>query len=136
MIFGKGSAEFVHVYAPPVWGRQLALMAMPIASVLLVAAYLPGYLRRLVRHPMLLGVALWGACHLLANGDLASLLLFGGMLVFALLDLSSHLFRKPADPGPAYVWADGVALFGGAGSYVALLYLHGTLFGPPVWMWS
>ena len=133
MIFGKASAGFVHVYAPPSWGRHLALTVMPFASILLTAAYLPGHLRRWVRHPMLLGVAAWATCHLFANGDQASLLLFGGMLAFALLDLGSHLFREAAAPRPAHAWADAVAVLVGGGSYVATLYLHGMLFGPPIW---
>lgn len=133
MIIGKINAPFVHVFVPPVFSRHLALTLMPLSSILLMAAYLPGYLRRWARHPMLLGIALWAGCHTLANGDAASLCLFGGMLAFAVLDLLSHLFRPKSAEKPAHVWADGVAVAVGVGSYALTVYLHANLFGPPVW---
>jgi uncharacterized membrane protein len=66
--------------------------------VLLVAAYVPSRIRSAVGHPMLAALAIWAFAHLLANGDLASLLLFGSFLAFAVIDRMSVMTR--ASPGP------------------------------------
>lgn len=131
MIYGKYQAPFAHLYVTPSWGHSAALWLMPVALLLLIAAYLPGHLRRVLGHPMLLGIGVWATAHLLANGDLASVLLFGGFLLFALADLISHLFRPERPERPAYLWADGVAVLAAVLDTVLVLYLHG-LAGHPV----
>jgi uncharacterized membrane protein len=82
--YGAARADPVVLYVPPAWARHLtALLTIP-AFVLVVAAYVPGNaLKRAIGHPMVAGVKLWAFAHLLANGTLADVLLFGAFLVWA-----------------------------------------------------
>lgn len=94
IIWGYGMARESGVavfYEPPVWMRHLVMLVMLPVFVLVVAAYLPSPITAAVRHPMVLAVKIWAFAHLLANGDAASVLLFGGFLawgVFARISLA------------------------------------------------
>lgn len=125
-----------HLWAPPDWGRHATMLLMVPAMVLLVAAYVPSRIRTAVRHPMLAGVTLWAFGHLLANGDLASVLLFGSFLVFAVYDVVSASQRAALGPlGRAQGSAagDGAAIAGGLALYaVLLLWGHRWLTGVPL----
>jgi uncharacterized membrane protein len=92
---GRGNPE---LWTPPTWIKHVVLLLMIPALILLVAAYVPSRIRTAVRHPMLAALAIWAFAHLLANGDLASLLLFGSFLAFAVIDRMSVTTR--ASPGP------------------------------------
>lgn len=86
IIWGYGQARLapVWLWVPPMWTRHLAALLTIPAFILLVATYLPGtHMKARVGHPMLLGVKFWAIAHLLANGTLADLLLFGGFLAWA-----------------------------------------------------
>lgn len=74
---------WVQVWTPPVVLRHVALLLNLPIFVLFVAAYLPGKIKALVKHPMLLGVKIWAAVHLLANGDLGGMILFAAFLIWA-----------------------------------------------------
>ena len=89
IVIGKRQAEIIPVWTPPAWGQPIAFLGMPLVFILLVAAYLPGNIKRYTRHPMLWGVVLWSLCHLLVSGDLASMSIFLSLGVFALLDMAS-----------------------------------------------
>ena len=133
MIVGMGRAPFVDLWTPPAWGRQVAIFAMPVALTLFIGAYMPSNLKRFTRHPMLWGVTIWAAVHLLANGDLASLILFGTFGAFALFDMWSAN-RRGAKLSTEAVqrWRDALLLVAGGVVYAALLYGHAWLFGMPV----
>jgi uncharacterized membrane protein len=133
IILGMGRAPSVHLWTPPAWGRQVAIVAMPVAVTLFIGAYLPSNLKRFIRHPMLLGVALWATVHLLANGDLASLILFGSFGAFAAFDIWSANRRgaqRSAKIAP--LWQDVLLLIAGGVVYMGILHGHGWLFGMPV----
>ncbi|MBV9076789.1 MAG: NnrU family protein [Methylobacteriaceae bacterium] len=88
VLIGQGygqyrAAGYIEVWSPPVWTRHLALLLVWAAFVAFVAAYLPGRIKRALKHPMLAGVKIWATAHLLANGDLGSILLFGSILAWA-----------------------------------------------------
>jgi uncharacterized membrane protein len=86
IIWGYGLARVdpVVLWSPPIWTRHIASLLTLPAFVLLVAAYVPGNrLKSAIGHPMVAGVKLWALAHLLANGNLADLLLFGSFLVWA-----------------------------------------------------
>ena len=89
MIYGKAEADFVHIWSPPYWSRYLAWVVMLPALFLIVAANLPGNIKRMTPHPMMWAVLLWGSVHLFANGDLASMILFGSMAGFACIHIVS-----------------------------------------------
>ncbi|MCB8837774.1 NnrU family protein [Aurantimonas sp. VKM B-3413] len=132
LVYGYGLAResAVAVYDPPAGLRHVALILVPIAFVLVAAAYTPpGHIKAAVRHPMVLGVALWAFAHLLANGTDADLVLFGAFFVWAVLDYLSAI-RRGAAAGPASVRGDILAVV--AGLLLAAIFLgglHGWLFG-------
>ncbi|MGI8740473.1 MAG: NnrU family protein [Gammaproteobacteria bacterium] len=133
IIFGKSAADFVALWQPPGWGRAAALLITPLAFVLLAAAYLPTNIKRFTAHPMLWGVSAWAAAHLLANGDLASLVLFGGLGSFALIDMwlaSKRGAKMSAMRQP--VVKDLMTVIAGLVAYSLFLTLHPYLFGVAV----
>jgi len=133
IVVGMSRADFVALWQPPAWGRQAALILMLPALFLLVGAYLPSNIRRITRHPMLWGVTLWSTAHLLANGDLASLILFGGLGAFALFDMASANRRGAAKQTALVPCSRDFLVLGiGVIAYVVLLYLHPYLFGVKV----
>ena len=83
IVLGYRGADFVPVYAPPSWTVHLVDLLMILAIALFGLGSSKSSLRGTLRHPQLLGTALWAALHLSVNGDLASVLLFGTMLVWA-----------------------------------------------------
>ena len=90
IVFGWRGAEPQFLYSPLPGLRTAGLALLVLAFLLMVVSARPSRLRRLVRHPQLTGVALWGLAHLLLNGDSRSLLLFGGMLVWAVAEICCH----------------------------------------------
>ena len=111
MVLGWRQAVPVAVYAPPPELRFLAVAGSFAAILLLFAAPLPTRLRRIIRHPQLTGVVIWSLSHLLANGDSRSLVLFGGLGVWALLEMPlinrrEGPWRKPKAPslGREFLW--------------------------------
>ena len=95
---------------------------------------MPGYIRAKLKHPMLIGTALWAAIHLSVNGDLASILLFGGFLVWALFDWASASLRNKTLIGkkPPSARFDAIAVVAGGAVFFVVAYFHGSLFGRPV----
>ena len=133
IVWGYSAAPFEPVYSPPGWGRDAAMWMVPAAFVLFAAANMPTHIRSVVRHPMLLGLLLWALAHLAANGDLRSLMLFGGFAGFSLAAAASAVARgkrPPADKAPRLAM-DAAALVSGLAAAGLFAYLHATLFGAP-----
>jgi uncharacterized membrane protein len=131
--FGLARQAPVVLYSPPTWLRHLALLAMLPVFPLLIAAYLPGRIKTAAKHPMLAAVKFWAFAHLLANGSLADVLLFGGFLAWAVVDRISVKRRatpqvlRTAPPGP---WNDAIAVVLGLAVYALLIgWAHVRLFG-------
>jgi uncharacterized membrane protein len=95
--FGLARRDPVVLYTPPAGLRHLALLIMLPVFPLFLAAYFPGRIRAATKHPMLVSVKLWAVAHLLANGTLADVLLFGGFLVWAIADRISVKRRSAAE---------------------------------------
>lgn len=124
------------LFDPPEWMRHITLALMLPSMILLVASQMPSRIRSAVRHPMLMAIKLWALGHLLANGDLASLLLFGSFLAFAVYDLISVKQRGALGPlgakQPGSIFNDVLVVAIGAALYVWLLYGgHAWLIGVP-----
>jgi uncharacterized membrane protein len=85
MVVGFRQAEVVNLWFPPAWTVHLNNLLMLLAVALLVARDMPSGLRRRIRHPMLTSVKTWAVAHLLVNGDLAAIVLFGGLLGWAVV---------------------------------------------------
>jgi uncharacterized membrane protein len=133
--FGIARRDPVVIYTPPVALRHVALVVMLPVFPLLFAAYLPGRIRATAKHPFLVAVKLWAFAHLLANGMLADVLLFGAFLAWAVVDRIS-VKRRPAaqthevpaaPPGAAN---DAIALIGGLVAYVVfIVWAHRWIIG-------
>ena len=131
--FGLARQTPVILYSPPTWLRQAALVIMLPVFPLVLAAYLPGRIKTAAKHPMLAAVKFWAFAHLLANGSLADVLLFGGFLAWAVVDRISLKRRsapqamRTAPPGP---WNDAIAVLLGLAIYALLIgWAHVRLFG-------
>jgi uncharacterized membrane protein len=110
----------------------VALLLLVFVFPLLLAAYLPGRIKAITKHPMLVATKLWAFAHLLANGTLADLLLFGSFLAWAVVDRISmkHREQRPLPGAPPSPWNDAIAVVVGLVLYVAfVLRLHVWLFG-------
>ena len=133
--YGLARRDPVVLYTPPAGMRHLALLVMLPVFPLLFAAYLPGRIRAAAKHPMLLAVKLWAVAHLLANGTLADVLLFGGFLAWAVADRISVKRRAAVDAheipvGPGRPANDAIAIVVGLLVYGAFVFwAHRWLFG-------
>lgn len=130
--YGLASIEPVGLYAPPVWTRHLTLLLMVPVFPLLLATYLPGRIQTTMKHPMLLAVKIWAFAHLLANGNLADVVLFGSFLAWAVVDRISLKRRTqlPVPGAPVGKANDLIAVVGGLVLYgVFIGMLHAWLFG-------
>lgn len=138
LIYGYGAArqDPVLLYAPPLWTRHATALLMLPVFPLLIAAYFPGRIQSALKHPMLVAVKLWAFAHLLSNGMLADVLLFGGFLAWAVADRASFRYRPKKDipQAGAPSWRnDAIAVVVGLAVYVAFaLWLHVRLIGVPV----
>ncbi|MBY5994136.1 NnrU family protein [Ferrimonas balearica] len=127
--WGKGQAQYLSVWVPPVWTRHLAPLLMLVACYLLITYLLGGKLKGLTANPMLWSFVIWALAHLLANGDLASLVLFGGFGLYSLVAIFRSRSKRRSDyTGRHELLVAVVAL----GLYVALLLAHPYLFGVAV----
>ena len=130
IIYGKIIAHPPQIlWTPPDWSRHLAFTLVPVAIVLIVSAYAPGHIRRWVRHPMLAGTALWAFAHLMANGEAASVLLFGAFLFWSVATFILALFRESPPPIVKGWGGDLTAIVLGVLAALIIMNLHMYLFG-------
>ena len=121
------------VWSPPDWTQHIPQTLMPVALILLAAAYTPvGWIKKSVRHPMLLAVKVWAAAHLCANGDLGAIILFGSFLFYAVIDriaLARRGDKGPVDVKPSLA-GDMMAITAGLASYMVIVFwLHPLIIG-------
>ncbi len=132
--YGLARQQPVLLWTPPRGMNHLASALMAVALVLLAAAYVPrNALRARLRHPMVLAVKTWALAHLLSNGTLADLLLFGSFLAWAVFDFRSARQRDRRDGNPVIVASAGgtiAAVAVGLAAWAALAFGgHAWLFG-------
>jgi uncharacterized membrane protein len=95
--YGEARLETVVLWNPPIFTKHISLLLMLFASILLVAAYIPrNHFKMRMGHPMVLSVKVWALSHLLANGNLADIILFGAFLIWAVLNFKSARARDRA----------------------------------------
>lgn len=171
MVWSFRLAPYYWVWGSPEWARMIALAIMPFSAMLVVAGYLTpnpsavlgNYalngedpargIFKITRHPVMVGVALWAAVHMLANGSVAALLLFGSLLILAVVGIAHIEARRLANDDPAwerflavtsivpfaaivagrtrfvFTPMDWTRLALGLGLYALLLRFHGEAFG-------
>ena len=129
-------AEFREIWHPPTFLKHLNIALMLPAVILVVAAYIRGRIYATLKHPMLAGVKLWAFGHLLANGDVGGIILFGSFLGWAVFDRISLKRRKDAGGPPIPVGGvtnDLIAVAVGVVAYLALAFVfHPAVIGIPV----
>jgi uncharacterized membrane protein len=132
MGYAAARAQPVVLYTPPSWGRHLSMLLLVPVFPLLIAAYTRGRIKAITKHPMLAATKLWAFAHLFSNGTLADVALFGGFLIWAVLDRISLKRRTQvvmAMPGGGMAH-DMAAIFGGLALYAwFLLSGHAWLIG-------
>ena len=125
----------IPIWYHPVWTRHIVVALMWPASIAFVAAYFPGEIKRVLKHPMLVGVKIWAAAHLCANGDLGGMILFGAVLAWAVYDRITlkHRSDPGAPPIPVGGWRnDVIAVVVGTILYLALGFVfHPIVIGQP-----
>jgi uncharacterized membrane protein len=138
LVYGFAKAPVIQIWSPPAWTRWIAIVLMLPAFILLVAAYVPGRIKATLKHPFLVAIKTWALAHLLANGDLASIILFGAFLAYAVYDritlkgrAATGIVTVPAAGPPRN---DVVAVVLGTLLYlVFLIWLHPLLIGTAPW---
>ncbi len=130
------AAGWIDVWYPPAWTRHLTATLIWPAIIMFVAAYSPGRIKATLKHPMLVGTKLWALAHLISNGDLGSIILFGSILAWAVVDRISLKRRTDAGGPPIPVGGvakDVVAVVVGTLLYLALAFwFHPYVIGVPV----
>ncbi|MGH6641847.1 MAG: NnrU family protein [Bradyrhizobium sp.] len=127
---------WIDVWTPPTAFKHITVALMLPAIILVVASYIRGRIYTTLKHPMLTGVKLWAAAHLLANGDLGSIILFGSFLAWAVFDRISLKRRPDSGAPPIPVGGPGndlIAIAVGTVAYLALAFaFHPAVIGVPV----
>ena len=140
ILIGYGFAAYrtagpIMVWHPPAWTRHIVVALMWPASIMVAAAYIPGEIKRVLKHPMLVGVKTWAFAHLCANGDLGGIILFGSVLAWAVYDRITLKHRKDAGTPPIPVGGtknDIIAIIVGTIIYLALGFVfHPIVIGVP-----
>lgn len=133
--FAGASREPIVLYLAPQWLRYATFVLMLPVFPLLLATYLPGRILARVKHPMLSAVLLWAVAHLLVNGTLPEVVLFGSFLLWACVDRLS--LQQRAQPSlrraPAAPYNDLLAVVLGLALYALLVWrVHAWLFNAPL----
>ena len=140
ILIGYGFASYraagmINVWSPPAWTRHVTDLLVWPAIIFVVAAYVRGDIARVLKHPMLVGVKLWALAHLISNGDLGSIILFGSILGWAVFDRIT--LKRRSDPGAPPIPYGGrtndiIAVAVGTLIYLALgFWFHPYVIGVP-----
>jgi len=133
IVFGWRMATPIALYAPPLYGSPIPSVAVLLAVVLFVSSSTPNNLKRYVRHPQMTAVVLWASGHLLTNGESRSVVLFGGLATWAVLEV---IFINRRDerwqkPNAVSLSKDVIMLIVAAAVSILLVSFHASLFGVP-----
>jgi uncharacterized membrane protein len=140
-LIGKGFALYrdagmIEVWDPPDWTRHITVALMWPSIIFVTAAYIPGDIKRVLKHPMLVGVKLWAVAHLISNGDLGSMIIFISVLAWAVYDRITLKRRSDSGGLPIPIGGrrnDIAAVIVGTILYFALaLVFHPLVIGKPV----
>ena len=139
--YGEARLQPLVLWNPPIFTKHISMLLMLLSSILLIAAYIPrNHFKMRLKHPMVLSVKVWALSHLLANGNLADLVLFGSFLIWAVLNFRSARARDRAQvensvaiedslPKPN-LYATLIALFGGMALWAVITFvLHAKVVG-------
>ena len=126
---------WIDIWYPPAWTRHVTVALVWPSIIMIAAAYSPGRIKTVLKHPMLAGIKLWALAHLISNGDLGSIVLFGSFLAYAVFDRIT--LKRRTDPGAPPIQAGGVrndviAVIAGTVIYLLLgWFFHPYVIGVP-----
>ena len=133
--YGEARLDSVFLYSTPQWLKHPVYLAMALAMILFFAPYFPGKIKQAAKHPQLVAVKLWATGHLLVNGTLADVILFGAFLIWAVIDRVS-MKRRVSRPVPGLKTSavnDVIVVVLGVIATAAFVhFLHGYLTGVPL----
>jgi uncharacterized membrane protein len=138
IIWGYGqyrANEWIQVWSPPGFMRHITVGLMLFATIFVVATFIPSHVKTMLKHPMLAGIKTWAFAHLLSNGDLGSILLFGTFLAWGVYARIAAKRRDNLGPktAPAGWTSDAIVVGVGIVVYLALGYaFHPVVIGVPV----
>lgn len=133
MVMGYRGVEQIDLWYPPAFLTHVNNLLMLLAVYLYAASGMKTRITGVIRHPQLTAVKTWAVAHLLVNGDLASVILFGGLLAWAVVEviLINKAEPRPAPPAPAPVGKEIGAVVGAVVVLVAIMLVHNWLGVPP-----
>jgi uncharacterized membrane protein len=134
IVYGWRTTTPEIVYLPPAWGYSAALVLMAISVYLFGAAQRPSTVKRIIRHPQLTGLVVWSVAHLLANGDQRSIVLFGGLGLWALIEMPLISRREGAwqKPDAPAMSREVLGIVITAVVFAVLIFLHPYFAGVPL----
>lgn len=133
MVIGYRGVEHIDLWYPPAFLTHVNNLLMLFAVYLYAASGMKTRITRVIRHPQLTAVKTWAVAHLLVNGDLASVILFGGLLAWAVVEvilINKAVPRGPL-PEPASAGKEVGAVLGAVVVLVAIMLVHNWLGVPP-----
>jgi uncharacterized membrane protein len=137
IVWGYGdyrAGEWIQVWSPPPFMRHITIGLMLFSAILLVATYVPSHIKARAKHPMFAAIKIWAFAHLLSNGDLGSILLFGGFLIWGVYGRIAAKRRGDTGPqsAPAGWTNDVIVVVAGVVLFLALgYYFHPYVIGVP-----
>ena len=134
---GKGSITFIGLWDIPVFFRYISIILILVSFILIVAAYPPNNIKRYVPHPMLTGVIIWGVTHMIANGDVISIILFGSFVAYSIVAIKMSDKRQynngdQDNQEPPVLKDDAIVIGIAIAGFLITLWLHESLFGRAV----
>lgn len=129
MAIGYRGVEHVDLWYPPAFLTHLNNLLMLLAVYLYAASGMKTRITAVIRHPQLTAVKTWAVAHLLVNGDLPSVILFGGLLAWAVVEviLINRAVPRPAPPAPASMGKEAGAVVGAVVVFGAIAWVHNWL---------
>lgn len=138
IVWGYGdyrAHEWIQIWSPPAFMRHITVGLMLLSVIFITASFIPSHIKNWLQHPMLASIKIWALAHLLSNGDLGSILLFGSFLAWGVY--ARIAAKRRGDLGATSAsagWAnDAIVVVVGIGIFIALgYYFHPHVIGVPV----
>ena len=130
IIYGFSRADFYPIWDPLPYSKEIALALMPISMILLTAANIQTNIKKFSKHPMLIAILIWSFVHLIANGDLRSIILFGSFGIYALIDIFFSKKVLTTNIEVKYTLSkDIMVIIIGLVAYLIIVYYHQFIAG-------